>query len=81
MEVKFNTKDYSETRDIYELARGVFHHFDHDNITVDFKTEFDDNDYEVSIKWSSEPSYRDYTKLETLNNLIARFTSYGKEEK
>ena len=80
MEIKFNTNGYSETIDIYELARGVFHHFDHENILVDYKTKFDDNVYEVIIKWSSEPSYRDYTKLEILNNLITRFTSYGKEE-
>lgn len=89
MEIKYNTKNLKEMTDIYELARGVFHHLDYENIEIDFElaasrmTGDPDGLLEhnsVTISWSSKPGYQDYLKLELLNNLIERFVNHCKEK-
>lgn len=72
MEIRYDTKDLKEMTDIYELAKSIFHHLNHENIEIDFELESDS----VTLSWSSKPEYQDYMKLELLNNLIDRFTSY-----
>jgi len=72
MEIKIKTNGYSETYNVYKLARGVFYHLDHDGIDINYEYSLD-GESSVTITFSNF-SWRETTKLDELVGLIKTFT-------